>query len=81
MLLLYLVILIVPVRLEFNIPFRDRFRDEIPSHCKRSAKCITTSNPIFMDTLLPYNTTSLDLIPEDFMPSQPMLMVSFLFVF
>lgn len=64
MLLLYLALLIVPVKLDYSLGFNwDKY--ETPSHCKRPAKCMTVKNLAFMGTPLTYNSTSLDLIPVE----------------
>lgn len=44
-------------------------------HCKRPAKCVKMINTTCMGTTLPYDTTSLDLMPEYI--TQEMIRVSF----
>lgn len=51
---------------------------ELPTdyaHCKRPAKCVQMSNATCMGTRLPYDTTTLDLIPE--YTTQEMIRVRF----
>lgn len=74
MLLLYLAVLIIPVRPEYSLGFG---RDRYESCEKKTAKCMRISNVTFMGTPLPYNSTTLDLIPVD---DQVMIMVNYDFI-
>lgn len=44
-------------------------------HCKKPAKCVKMINTTCLGTVLPYDTTSLDLMPK--YTTQEMIMVSF----
>lgn len=54
--------------------FSDRFF-EYPANCTRPAKCIPLRNATCFGTKLPYDTTTLDLIPEH--TTQPMIRVRY----
>lgn len=71
-LLLWLAVLITPVRLQYSL----NFIDSTPNSCKKPVNCTSTNNVTFMGTILPYNSTTYDLLPYQG-DVQAMIMVNF----